>query len=99
MRTPLIRRPSDAPAQMLFRGMSFIEVMISVLISSIIVAGLQGTIFLALNSMPDSTGVASTALRVSQTADRLAAELQTAVFITERSATVIGFVVPDRDGD
>ena len=99
MRTPLIRRPADAPAQMLFRGMSFIEVMISVLISSIIVAGLQGTIFISLKSMPDSAGVASTALRVSQTADRLAAELQTAVFVTERSATMIGFVVPDRDGD
>ncbi len=99
MRTPLIRRPADAPAQMLFRGMSFIEVMISVLISSIIVAGLQGTIFISLQSMPDSAGVASAALRVSQTADRLAAELQTAVSVTERSATMIGFVVPDRDGD
>ena len=48
MRTPLIRRPADGPAQMLFRGMSLIEVMISVLISSIIVAGLQGTIFISL---------------------------------------------------
>ena len=80
-------------------GASLIEVMITMLISSIIVTGLQGTIFVALGSVPSSTGIAGTALRASQTADRLATELLTAVYVTERSATTIGFAVPDRDGD
>lgn len=80
-------------------GFSLIELVISVLIASIIVAGLQSTIFVALRSVPDPNGIANTAIRTSQIVDQLITELQTAIYVTERSATTIGFVVPDRDND
>ncbi len=80
-------------------GFSLVELLISTLIASIIVAGMQGTIFLTLRSVPDPNGIASTTLRASHIIDQLITELQTAIYVTERSPTTIGFVVPDRDND
>ena len=99
MRPQVSGRCADVSAQPIRQGGSLVEVLISVLIAGIIVSGLQGTIAITMRSVPNSDGMASTALRGSQIADRLVTELETAIYVTERSATTFGFIVPDRDSD
>ncbi|EMI22062.1 hypothetical protein RMSM_01009 [Rhodopirellula maiorica SM1] len=81
------------------RGMLLMELVVALLVSSIIIAGLHASLAISVRSIPDSDGSTASALRGTRIADQLATELETAVHITERSATTIGFTVPDRDGD
>ncbi|GAA5507645.1 hypothetical protein [Novipirellula caenicola] len=80
-------------------GMLLMELVVALLVSSIIVAGLHACLAISVRSIPDSDGSTASALRGTRIADQLATDLETAVHITERSATTIGFTVPDRDGD
>ncbi|GAA4472907.1 hypothetical protein [Novipirellula rosea] len=81
------------------RGMLLMELVVALLVSSIIIAGLHASLAISVRSIPDSDGSTASALRGTRIADQFATELETAVHITERSATTIGFTVPDRDGD
>ncbi|WP_442510617.1 hypothetical protein SH528x_002253 [Novipirellula sp. SH528] len=81
------------------RGMLLLELVVALVVSSIIIAGLHASLAISIRSIPDSDGSTASALRGTRIVDQLATELETAVYVTERSATTIGFTVPDRDGD
>ncbi|WP_146596111.1 hypothetical protein [Novipirellula galeiformis] len=79
--------------------MLLLELVVALAVSTLLIAGLHASLAIAIRSMPDSQGSTASALRGTRIADQLTTELETAVYITERSATTIGFTVPDRNGD
>ncbi len=81
------------------RGALLMELLVTVAIAGLIAVGVQAAMVISLKGLPKSDSPASTLLRANRIVDRLATELETAVYITERSSTVLGFTVPDRDGD
>ena len=99
MRSRLHSQDVNVCDQRMRLGGSLVELLVSSLIAGIVVSGLQATIATTMRSVPSSDGVASTTLLTSQIADRLVTELETAIYVTERSATTFGFIVPDRDND
>src|SRR5689334_18643361 len=81
------------------RGATLVELVIAVAIAGLIAAGIQSAIFIAMKSVPNSQGNAQSTINGSRILDRLVTELESAVYITERTATTLGFTVPDRNGD
>lgn len=81
------------------RGMTLLELMVNVSIAGIIVAGIQASIFVALKSLPNANGSAQSSIQSSKIIDQLATELESAIYITEHTATTLGFTLPDRTGD
>lgn len=75
------------------------ELVIAITISSVLVVGIHSCLSIAMRSFPDPRGLAAMALEGSRIVDQLTTDLETALYITERSATALGFTVPDRDGD
>lgn len=80
-------------------GMSLLEFVLAMSVSSLLLVGLHASIYIATKGLPSAQGEVSTTLQANQIMDVLATELETAIFVFERTATVIGFTMPDRDGD
>ena len=96
----LALEPSKSPTSGSGRhGSMLLELVTAVSIGSLLIIGIQSCLSLSLKCIPNPQGVAATTLRANRVVDRLVTELETALYITERSATTIGFTVPDRDGD
>lgn len=81
------------------RGATLLELVLSITAASVLLVGMQASLFVAIKCLPDAQSSSTTSLQASKIVDNLATELETAVYVTERSATVIGFTVPDRNGD
>lgn len=81
------------------RGASLVELVSTMAVAGVILAGIQGSIGITLRSMPSRTGDTATTLIASRFADQLATELESAIYLSEHTATTIGFTVPDRTGD
>lgn len=81
------------------RGAMLMEVLVSCAIVGLIALGLQAAIMVSLRSIPDPGSPAQTAYRARQIVDRIATELETAIYIYEHTATTLGMTVADRDGD
>ena len=80
-------------------GLSLIELVVSTSTASILVIGLTSTMFVALGALPTTATGPQTTLQAGKIADQIVAELETALYITNLSATSVGFTVPDRNGD
>jgi len=81
------------------RGATLIELVMTVAVTGLIAVGIQSSIFVAMRSLPNSqTGVQAT-IRASKIVDQLATELESAIYISEHTATTLGFTVSDRTGD
>ncbi len=78
---------------------TLVELMVSVAIMSILLVAIGSSILLASKAIPDATNPTSRVIASSNLANQIAAELRSATYITESSATAISFAVPDRDGD
>jgi len=72
---------------------------IAIAISAILLLGIQSSLSISLKGVPDPKSSSASVLQANRIADQLTTELETAVYVTERSATTIGFTVPDRNGD
>lgn len=80
-------------------GALLLELVVSTAILGIIVAGIHASLFIAMRSIPDPQGLSATTMQADHIVDQFVTELETAVHVTDRSATSFGFTVPDRDGD
>jgi hypothetical protein len=85
-------RPSRTAATLL-------DLVVSMTIVGILVTGLHACIAISLRSIPDPQGPTVSAVTANGIAELFVSELETAVHITDRTATSIGFTLPDRDGD
>jgi prepilin-type N-terminal cleavage/methylation domain-containing protein len=78
-------------------GFTLLELVVAIAVTSLVMVAVGSTILLAGKGLPDEAGPAPAA--AARVADQIAAELYCAASVTQRSATLIEFTVPDRDGD
>jgi prepilin-type N-terminal cleavage/methylation domain-containing protein len=81
------------------RAYTLMEVLISISILSVIMAGSTSAIVMALGGIDGSAGNAVRARAAGETLDLVTADLQVATGFTERTATSVTVTVPDRNGD
>lgn len=80
------------------RGASLVELVVSLMATSLLIMGLASALFLTVTALnrstsPDADGQAKELTR------RIADDLNVATALTERTATAITLTVPDRTGD
>ncbi len=80
-------------------GHTLTELTVALLISSVLALGLTSTMAVTMRMFPSGQSAATQSLQAVQIIDRLSTELESAIFVSERSSTSIGFTVPDRNGD
>lgn len=93
-----LRSPTVAAARGR-RGSTLIETLLSVAIAGLIAAGIQTSLYVSMKGLPNPEGSAQSTIKASKVVDQLSTELESAVYITEHTATTLGFTLPDRDGD
>ncbi|MFC1635706.1 prepilin-type N-terminal cleavage/methylation domain-containing protein [Planctomycetota bacterium] len=81
------------------RGHTLIEMVISISVISIIMLGMGSALLVATKAMPDANNPAHATLATGEAAAELASELQYAISVNSRSATMIEFTVADRNDD
>ncbi len=80
-------------------GVSLVELLVAVSLSSVLFVAIGGTVAVAVMSLPHPSDGAVAHLDSAVSLQDLADELRFATSVTESSATLIEFTVPDRDGD
>lgn len=80
-------------------AMTLIEFVSALSVSALLVVGIHSSIAIALRGMPTSSGPAATALQANRFLDSLATELESAIYVSELTASSLAFSMPDRDGD
>jgi type II secretory pathway pseudopilin PulG len=81
-------------------GFTLVELVVGMITLSILMLAVSAAIVLASRAMPGAgENPSSAALQAANAADRIAAELESAVFILEHSQSTIAFTVADRNGD
>lgn len=81
------------------RAYTLTELVVTLPLMTLLLAGMASAIGLASRSMPDGSTANSAALRTAAAMDQFAVELGYATSITSRTATSIVFVTPDRSGN
>jgi hypothetical protein len=81
------------------RGSTLMELVLSASVAGVVAIGIQSSIFVAMKSLPSSTGNAQSSIQASKLMDQVATELESAIYITEHTATTLGITLPDRNGD
>ena len=76
-----------------------IELLVSLAITAVIMVGIGSSMLIAGRALPDADCPADAAISAGRAAEQLAAELQYAIDITNRSATMVEFNVADRSSD
>ena len=79
-------------------GMTLVEMVASLAIVSVIIIACGSAIVVAVRTF-ELSATAGEAPGPDSAASRIAADLQTAMAFSERTATAVAFTVPDRDGD
>ena len=72
---------------------------VSLLIASVLFAVITSAILLASRAVPGADAPVRGVTDAGTVLDQIASELQSAVYIVERSPTAIAFTMPDRNGD
>jgi hypothetical protein len=72
---------------------------VSVGVTSVILLGLGSAMLIAGRAIPQAQDATSMTLAAAAAAEQMATELQYAIAVSQRSATMIQFAVPDRNGD
>ena len=80
-------------------GMTLVEFVTAISVSSLLIVGIHTSLFIALKGMPSPQGAAATAIQANRLLDKLATELESAVYVTELTSTTIAFSLPDRNAD
>ncbi len=96
-RTPIQSRPTGVPAHR--AGATLVEVVAAMAIMSVLMLAMGSTIYLASKAIPTNQSPNEAITQTSQTAQQIAQELRTAVYITERSANAVAFALADRNSD
>jgi prepilin-type N-terminal cleavage/methylation domain-containing protein len=90
---PLLCR---APAE---RGFTLVEVVVSMGIAAVLMAGVGTAMLIASRAIPDARNPAGATVDAAGALEQIITELQYANSITNRSATMIEFTVADRDSN
>lgn len=93
----LCKQPSRAhrPGR---EGHTLIEVVVSVIATSILVAGMGSVVMVAARSTSEET-LPIHQIQAAAAVHEILSDLQFALSLSERSATAVEFTVPDRDSD
>lgn len=81
------------------RGFTLVELVISMAVATILLAGLTSAVMLAAQALPGKERLADKLLQEARVLDQLVGELQSALFFAERATQAITFTVADRNGD
>jgi len=79
-------------------GLTLVEVVVAIAITSILLAGMASALLIASRAA-DPVGPTNTVLATSMAAHDILGELRFAIAFTERTATAVEFTVADRNGD
>jgi Tfp pilus assembly protein FimT len=82
-----------------FRSFTLVELVISMAVATILLAGLTSAVILAAQALPGKERLADKLLQQARVLDQLVGELQYALFFAERGTRAITFTVADRNGD
>ena len=85
--------------QRLTPGFTLVELLIGIALTTIIAVGIGSSMLIASRAIPDADNPANATLAAGEAAQQLTAELQYAISINNRSATMIEFTVADRNND
>lgn len=80
-------------------GFTLVEMAVSIAIASILFVAIGSAIVLASRAIPDAESPAFRTVRASAAVDRIAAELQTALYLMEHTPNAVAFTVADRNND
>ena len=95
-----LRRDTVFLAFRSWRGITLVEMVVSLTITSIILGACGSIVLLASRVIGISAaGPAVSTAAADAAASQVAADLKVALAITERTATAVTFTVPDRNGD
>jgi hypothetical protein len=90
----------SSPRQKRFRfAFTLVELVLSVSICAILFLTLAGMIGVTSQAIPDQKGSMIASIRAGRIIDRIATELESAIYVSDRGANRIAFTVADRDGD
>lgn len=93
-------RPDQRDAVQRYRGgFTLLELTVSTAVLSVIMVGLGSAMLIAGRALPQAQSANSATAGAADAAGQISAELQYATTVTQRSATMIEFAVPDRNGD
>ncbi len=81
------------------RALTYVELLLSLLVITLIVGGIMSAMLIATDALPDAQGAAPTIIAAQRLLDELTADLADATTITEWTSHSLTFVVPDRTGD
>lgn len=81
------------------RGLTLIELVAALGVSSVLVVAIASTMALATKGLPVGTDRFSGQIAAARVAEQIAGELETATMILELTPTSITFLVPSRNGD
>lgn len=86
-------------AQRIRRGLSLIEVTVSIAAASVLVVAIGSVIVLSSKALPQNSHITYTALTAGALGDQIAEELRYAIAVSELNDKAVTFNVPDRTGD
>ncbi|MBN2447260.1 MAG: prepilin-type N-terminal cleavage/methylation domain-containing protein [Phycisphaerae bacterium] len=86
-------------AQEVPRAFTLAELVVSLSIMGIIMAGLGSAILIASHALPDEDSPGDAILACTCVADQIAEELSSAIWVREHTPNTIDFTIPDRDED
>jgi prepilin-type N-terminal cleavage/methylation domain-containing protein len=78
---------------------TLVEVVVAVVIMGILMTGLASALVLATHAMPGEDDETDAVVNGAAALDQMVEELRDALWFMERSAVVVTFSVPDRDGN
>ena len=78
---------------------TLVELVVSVLVTTILVTGLTSVLLVASRALPDESRPTDKVAQESQIADQIVSELEQALYFTERAAHAVAFTVADRNAD
>lgn len=81
------------------RGFTLIELVVSLSVMTILMAGIASALVIASRALPDRDSPVSVAVDAAEIVERITAELYDAQSFGVRSATSVAFTVQDRTGD
>jgi len=92
-------QPQYAAAHEVRQGFTLVELVTSMAVMTVIIVAMGSSILIASRAMPDARSPTATRIAAAEAVEQIVTDLQYAVSVSQRSATMIEFSVADRNGD
>ncbi len=93
------RNASPRHARAATGGMTLVEVVVALAISSLLMVAVGSAVVMASHALPSRSSPTQAGIHGGRALQHMAAELETALYMIERDARAVSFTVPDRDND